>query len=123
MRAPERVSPQPSVAHGQLSPSPVRVPLKTDYRIFLPTPRSSASFARAYRKRTAVERFNARIDHVLGFEDHTIRGLEKMRARMGLALAVALAMAVGHLSEGRPQQICSLVRPIARTQPPPQQAA
>lgn len=101
----------------------VRVPLKTDYRIFIPTPRSSPSFDRAYDKRTAVERFNSRIDNVLGFEDHTIRGLRKMRARMGLALVVALAMAAGHLMEGRGDQIRSLVRPIRRTQPRLRKAA
>lgn len=101
----------------------VRVPLKTDYRIFIPTPRSSPSFDRAYDKRTAVERFNSRVDNVLGFEDHTIRGLQKMRARMGLALVVALSMAVGHLMEGRRDQIRSLVRPIPRTQPPLRPAA
>ena len=101
----------------------VRVPLKTDYRIFLPTPRSSPSFERAYNKRTAAERFNSRIDNVLGFEDHTIRGLQKMRARMGLALVIALALAVGHLMEGRPEQIRSLVGPMARARPALKRAA
>ena len=101
----------------------VRVPLKTDYRIFIPTPRSSPSFERAYDKRTAAERFNSRVDNVLGFENHTIRGIRKMRARVGLALVVALAMAVGHLKEGRRDQIRSFVRPIPRTQPPLRPAA
>lgn len=95
----------------------------TDYRVFVPTPRSSPSFARAYRRRTSVERFNARIDQVLGFEHHTIRGLQKMQARMGPALAVALAMAVGHLCEGRRDHIRSFVRPIARDRPVLQKAA
>jgi len=101
----------------------VRVPLETDYRIFVPTPRSSPSFERAYNKRTAAERFNSRIDNVLGFEDHTIRGLQKMRARMGLALVIALALAVGHLMEGRPEQIRSLVGPMARARPALKRAA
>ncbi len=101
----------------------VRVALKTDYRIFIPTPRSSPSFVRAYNQRTAVERCNARIDNVLGFEDHTIRGIEKMRTRMGLALVVALAMAVGHRMEGRASQLRSFVRPVPRRREPPLQRA
>jgi hypothetical protein len=48
-----------------------------------------------YAKRSSVERVNSRIDYVLGFENHTIRGLQKMRTRMGLALVVMLSMAVG----------------------------
>lgn len=53
----------------------------TDYRVFVPTPRSSPSFARAYRRRTSVERFNARIDQVLGFE--TTRSAVSRRCRPG----------------------------------------
>ncbi len=83
--------------------------LEDRYRIFIPTPRSSPSSVRAYNKRTVVERFNARIDNVFGFEDHTIRGIEKMRTRMGLALVVALAMPVDHLMEGRASQILSFL--------------
>jgi len=94
----------------------VRVALSRDYRIFVPTPRDSPSFERAYAKRTAVERVNSRIDNVFGFENHTIRGLEKMRTRMGLAMVVLLAMAVGHLQAGRNNQIRSLVRPIPPAQ-------
>jgi hypothetical protein len=45
----------------------------------------------------------------LGFEHHTIRGLRKMRVRVGLALAVMLAMAVGFISQGRPELMRSLV--------------
>lgn len=98
----------------------VRVPLATDYRIFLPTPRNSPSFARSYAKRTSVERVNSRIDNVLGFERHTIRGLKKMQARMGLALVVMLAMALGRIRMGRPDQMRSLV---GRVEPPLRHAA
>jgi len=91
----------------------VRVPLQLDYRIFVPTPRSSPSFTRAYAKRSSVERVNSRIDHVLGFENHTIRGLQKMRTRMGLALVVMLSMAVGHLQAGRRDQMRSFVGAIS----------
>ena len=38
-----------------------------------------------------------------------------MQTRVGLALAVMMAMALGHIKEGRLDQIRSLVKPI----PPP----
>ena len=43
----------------------------------------------------SVERVNSRIDGCFGFERHTIRGIKKMRVRMGLALMVMLSEAVG----------------------------
>ncbi|MCP4194794.1 MAG: hypothetical protein GY768_29675 [Planctomycetaceae bacterium] len=49
---------------------------------------------------------------MLGFENHTIRGLQKMRTRMGLALVVMLSMAVGHLQAGRREQMRSFVGAI-----------
>jgi hypothetical protein len=87
----------------------VRVPLDLDYRVFTPIPRDTPSWKRAYASRTAVERVNARVDQVFGFERHTIRGLAKMRVRVGLALAVMLALAVGSISEKKPQLMRSLV--------------
>ena len=83
----------------------VRVNLDLDRRVFTPIPRDTPSWNRAYAKRSSVERVNSRIDHVLGFERHTIRGLPKMQMRMGLALAVMLAMAAGAIKEGRTQDI------------------
>jgi hypothetical protein len=91
----------------------VRIPLARDHRIFIPTPRSSPSFERSYAKRTSVERVNSRIDNVLGFERHTIRGLTKMQARMGLALVVMLAMAAGRILAGQSEHMRSLVRRVA----------
>lgn len=90
----------------------VRVALEQDRRIFVPTPRTSPSFKRSYAKRTSVERVNSRIDHVLGFGKHTIRGLDKMRTRMGLALVVMLAMAVGRIRVGQAEHLRSLVRRV-----------
>jgi len=87
----------------------VRVPLSTDWRIFTPVPRDSPSWVRLYARRTSVERVNARIDQVFGFERHTIRGLEKMRARMGLALVVMLALAIAAIRSNRSDLTRSLV--------------
>ncbi|MCH8888584.1 MAG: transposase [SAR324 cluster bacterium] len=88
----------------------VRIPLERDRRIFTPLARSSYAWKTQYAKRTAVERVNSRIDQVYGFEAHFIRGKAKMTLRVGLALTVMLAVALGHLKEKRAGHIRSLVR-------------
>ena len=93
-------------AYGRI----VRVPLEQDRRIFTPLARNSQSWAKHYARRTAVERVNSRIDRVYGFEQHFIRGQDKMTLRVGLALTVMLAVALGHLKEKRADHIRSLVR-------------
>jgi hypothetical protein len=99
-------------AYGRI----VRIKLDAhDRRIFVPTPHGSPSWQRGYHRRNALERINNRIDHSFGFEQHFIRGLAKMQTRVGLALAVMMAMALGHIKQGRPQQMRSLVQPIAAT--------
>ena len=91
----------------------IRIKLsEQDRRIFTPTPHGSPAWKRGYKRRTALERINNRIDHGYGFEKHFIRGQAKMQTRVGLALAVMMAMALGHVNAGRPEQIRSLVKPI-----------
>jgi len=92
----------------------VRIPLETDRRMFTPLPRDSAAWARGYDRRTAVERVNSRLDRVLGFEQHTIRGLQKMETRVGIALVVLLAMALGRIQVGQRDQMRSLLAPVKR---------
>ena len=87
----------------------LRVPLAIDRRIFTPIDRSGYAWKRLYKGRTAVERVNSRLDVSFGFELHTIRGLAKMKLRVGLALCVMLAMAIGHIRENQPGKIRSLV--------------
>ncbi len=87
----------------------VRVALKTDRRIFVPIARSSYKWEREYKKRTAVERVNSRLDVSFGFENHYIRGLAKMTVRCGLALSVMLAMALGRVKTKRNRLMRSLV--------------
>ncbi|NSW84430.1 MAG: transposase, partial [Syntrophothermus sp.] len=89
--------------------SGIRIKLDTDRRIFVPIARSSYKWEREYKKRTAVERVNSRLDVSFGFERHYIRGLKKMRARVGLALCVMLAMAVGRLRSRQKHLMRSLV--------------
>ena len=87
-----------------------RVSMEIDRRIFTPISRSSYAWERGYRKRTAVERVNSRLDVSFGFEKHFIRGQKKMELRVGLALCVMLAMAVGRIKEGRQELMRSLVK-------------
>ncbi len=96
-------------AHGRV----VRVPLDYDRRLFTPLARDSKAWAREYKKRTAVERLNSRIDGSFGFERHTIRGLKKMRFRVGLALVVMLALALSAVRAGHHGRIRSLIHPRA----------
>ncbi len=90
----------------------VRVPLEIDRRIFVPVPRDSPKWERHYKKRTAVERVNSRLDVSFGFERHYIRGLRKMKVRIGLALVVMLAMALGSLKLSQAGRMRSLVKPV-----------
>jgi len=94
----------------------IRVNLDThDRRIFTPTPHGSPSWQRGYNRRSALERINNRVDNSFGFEKHFIRGMAKMQTRVGLALAVMMAMALGHVKAGRVEQMRSLVQRIPAT--------
>ncbi len=94
-----------------------RVPLELDRRIFVPLARSSKAFKNEYKKRTAVERVNSRLDVSFGFERHWIRGMKKMRLRCSLALIVMLALAVGRVEENRPELMRSLVGSVRAKRP------
>ena len=54
-----------------------------------------------------MERINSRIDQGFGFETHYIRGLAKMKARIGLAVMMALAL--GQVRAGHAERMRSLV--------------
>ncbi len=59
-----------------------------------------------------MERVNSRLDVSFGFEEHYIRGLKKMKLKMGIALIVMLTMAVGRIREKQKKNMRSLVKPI-----------
>lgn len=87
-----------------------RIPLSEDPRVFTPLARTSREWAKVYAKRTAVERVNSRLDVAYGFERHFIRGHKKMWLRMGLALIVMLATALGRVKENQRDRLRSLVQ-------------
>ena len=88
----------------------IRISLETNRRIFTPIARSSYKWKKLYKARTAVERVNSRLDVSFGFENHTIRGLKKMKVRCGLALSVMLAIAIGRCQKKQNHLIRSLVK-------------
>ena len=92
----------------------VRIPLDLDRRIFTPIARPTDKWAKAYERRTSVERVNSRIDQVFGFERHSIRGKAKMKMRVTLALILMLAMALGRIRIGQKDKFRSLVAPVER---------
>ena len=87
----------------------VRVRRSLDERTFTPLARPTYSFERLYKKRTAVERVNSRLDVSYEFERHFIRGHNKMRLRCSLALIVMLAMALGRVKEKQKDKMRSLL--------------
>jgi len=105
-----RLCPGAQTDYGKI----VRIPIDTDRRMFTPVARDTAAWGRGYDRRTSVERVNSRLDCVLGFEQHTIRGLKKMEARIGIALVVLLSMALGRIQVGQCEQMRSLLAPVSR---------
>ena len=88
----------------------IRIKLEEDRRIFTPLARSSYAWKTQYKKRTAVERVNSRLDVSFCFENHFIRGKKKMKFRCGLAFMVMLAMALGRVKEKQQEKLRSLVQ-------------
>ena len=82
---------------------------KHDRRIFTPTPWGSPSWRRGYKRRSAMEWIDSRLDNSFNFETHYIRGLAKMKTRVGLALAVMMALALGQVRAGHAERMRSLV--------------
>lgn len=58
--------------------------------------------------RTEVERLNGRLDRDYMFNDHFIRGIEKMELMLDLSFFVMLTMAKGHIINNK-KNIRSLV--------------
>ena len=102
-------------ANAQVGPfgRVARIPLARDWRVFTPVARSSYQWNKLNNARSSVERVNSRLDCVLGFERHTIRGGKKMKMRMTLALIVMLAMALGRIRDGQSDQLRCFTTPVA----------
>ena len=91
-----------------------------DRRIFTPIPYTSPSRKRGYRRCTALERINARLDRSFGFDPHFLRGTSRMRTRVRLAPSMMMALAPGQMrgSGARNGCACCTARfpPLSRGQ-------
>ena len=92
--------------HGRV----VRVPLERDRRLFLPIHAPSGGFARAYKRRTAIERVNARLDRVHGLEWALVNSRPAMEQRVSLALLAMSASACAWIEAKRPEQMRRLLQ-------------
>jgi hypothetical protein len=100
---------RPAVREGKYGRT-VRIPLSLDPRLFTPIYSHGRRFRAAYKRRSAVERVNSRLDNVHGFERAFVRSREKMAVRVGLALAVMLATAVAWSEAGKQGNVRCLLR-------------
>lgn len=87
-----------------------RISIEEDRRVFTPVARQSYKWNRLYNARTSVERVNSRLDVSYGFENHTVRGIKKMKLKISLSLIVMLAMAVGRIEEKQEEKMRSLLK-------------
>ena len=91
----------------------VRISLEQqNRRIFTRTPRHTRSWQKAYDLRSSVERLFSRVADGYLLDHHYIRGLTRMKARIGLSMVIMLAMAIVRLRSGQPELIRSLVEPL-----------
>ena len=71
--------------------------------------RSSAKFKRLYKERTSIERLNGRLDRDFCLENHTIRGLAKMKVVVTMSFLVMVGFALYKLNHGQTSHLASWV--------------
>ena len=84
---------------------------------FTPSPCSLPTWARHHAERSALERVNARLDDGGRFKRHAVCGKDRIAAKVGLALTVAMALALGSVKANAHGRMRLFIRP------PPAQAA
>jgi hypothetical protein len=90
--------------------SVLKQPIAEDYRRWPGIARESAKFERLYDKRSSVERVNGRLKEYMQLDDLTVRGKQKVRVHVSLALLVMLAGAVAVAEEGMLERVRQTVR-------------
>jgi hypothetical protein len=90
-----------------------KISIWEDPRRFPGLSRESKKWKRLYRKRTAVERVNARLKDFLLLDELTIRGLNKVTVHVSLGLLVMLGGAQAMLAADRREDIRHVVRMAA----------
>lgn len=71
--------------------------------------RSSAKFKKLYKERTSIERLNGRLDRDFRLENHTIRGLAKMKVVVAMNFLVMVGFALYKLNHGQTSHLASWV--------------
>lgn len=85
-----------------------RIKCSEDRRIFTPVARDSHKWKRLYNMRSGIERINGRIDRDYKFEDHTIRGLSKMKMFLTVTFLVYMGLAKAKLEMGQKKNLCRM---------------
>ena len=79
----------------------IKLNMADDPRRYVPVPRESKKWKRLYKSRSAVERVNSRLKETLVLDDLQVRGIKKVKARVGLSLLVMMAIAVAMAERNR----------------------
>lgn len=80
-----------------------------DIRIFSKVSQKSHKFERLYNQRSAIERINGRLDRDFMFENHTIRGLEKVTLYVSMACLCTLGFAYLKVKKQETEHLSSWV--------------
>ena len=81
------------------------IELNEDRRVFTQIARDSQKWQRIYKKRTALERINGRLDRDFNLENHKVRGLAKATVLVDIMMIGMLAMAKGHIINKQEEKI------------------
>ncbi len=86
-----------------------RINRSEDIRIFQKVSQQSYKFERLYNKRSTIERINGRLDRDFMFENHTIRGLEKVTLYVTMACLCTLGFACSKVKKQETAHLSSWV--------------
>ena len=85
-----------------------RIKCSEDRRIFPPVARDSYKWKRLYNMRSGIERINGRLDRDYKFENHTIRGLGKMKMFLTVTFLVYMGFAKAKIEHGEREHLCRM---------------
>ena len=93
---------------------PVRVKVDAEHlRDCGELPHSTLKWKRLYKQRSALERINSRIADSFLIHNHYLRGQNRMALRITMSMTVMLAAACFAIEAGQPQNMRSLLKPLA----------
>jgi len=90
----------------------VRVPIKTDERVFTPVLRDSIKWERIYKGRSSVERVNSRMKNILNLDSRNFRNLPNMELKAALSILAMVAMFLARLKRKDIKHLRSFYAPL-----------